>query len=1006
MNLDRTLLMMLCLVIFSCTLAASAAREVVLELGGAMRARQPLTVTYIGSLATGGRQTFILRLPRKESLDLRVPFAEAPFNGTQLNVQINGRRLAPYFAFGGDTRYDAVKGKPGMRPPLATVEGRWVIPARWLRQGNNELILWTTGVRKDAALERLGPKPIIRIDGITVGPLDGDRLPEYANSVYYDFDVWPQGYPWGDEPNRLRYDLALLGVINGKGMPAIIPPIGAPESSLWGVKRQCEDFALGWGIGHQEFYTIWEFAGKPDAWAKFVDADNNPETTAHIHSQTLFEQFVPKGTDYVLYDTEKYAAALEPAIRSLSPYTDFYNFKCEQHAPWGQGFGEDGERLTELGIHGDLWARDHYEANKAARDLVRLYNPEDGFVQEMHHWFRGIRPVFYDTARERGQPMGDVIDILMTHFDLMEENDRGPDGLSVKENAFEKQYPYPEAIRPREGAGPSGNRFPEVALDFNRYRLSRTEQDMTLGDPKVHRWGNGQPFDYRAGFRGDEMMYNSENGIWRTGYAGPAPYQFLHGFFSYSLLPTGASEPRDMKITVRNALTDTQDLPVRRYGEWIDGAGGTKRLRTVDPLYGDMFGWTGAEHCNFGDYISMVGIKEPHHRLPGFDAFGLVRRACYAFMTGGPIVPLALNRGSSDQLFVKALVQTFDYRRYIGIYAANFTDKAQALDVTLPVAFPQGAQALVFDDRAWDWKRSARPLPVPAGDDFRYRTSVPALGAWLVLIPVAADTIAAAYGLPAPPVQLSPMPDGAIAEGPVTFGWKPAKGQARFQVEVAREALFRPQDRVALVDVTGASCTLDAPLSEKWRYFWRVCAVDAQGRRGPWSAPRAFVYRWPEYSQAFPPRGDAEPPAPPVISDAPAGPENLAWQGEIWGTGGHMNSPTRAIDGQDFSFWTNGVNEGSSDHKLPAEWCVIWSRPTTLRSVNIDWYQEMTPLEFTLQISDDGENWTELFKQAENIGAITELILPTPADARYFRILIPRVKNENGGVGIREVNLR
>ena len=45
---------------------------------------------------------------------------------------------------------------------------------------------------------------------------------------------------------------------------------------------------------------------------------------------------------------------------------------------------------------------------------------------------------------------------------------------------------------------------------------------MKLGDPKVNRWGNGQPFDYRAGFRGDEMMYNSENGIWHTGYAGPA----------------------------------------------------------------------------------------------------------------------------------------------------------------------------------------------------------------------------------------------------------------------------------------------------------------------------------------------------------------------------------------------------------------------------------------------------------------------------------------------------
>ena len=62
---------------------------------------------------------------------------------------------------------------------------------------------------------------------------------------------------------------------------------------------------------------------------------------------------------------------LEPAIRLLAPYTDFYNFKCEQNGPRAYGFGTDGERLKEYGIHGDLWARNHYEANKLAHDLVK-----------------------------------------------------------------------------------------------------------------------------------------------------------------------------------------------------------------------------------------------------------------------------------------------------------------------------------------------------------------------------------------------------------------------------------------------------------------------------------------------------------------------------------------------------------------------------------------------------------------------------------------------------------
>jgi len=969
-----------------------------------LSAGQPVQVTKIGKLAGGGRQSFTVRLPRAMSLEVRVPFAEAPFNGTRLDATINGRRLLPYFAFGGDIRYAAVKGKPGMRPPLATIEGRWVIPADWLLAGDNTLTLGTTGVQKDAALARLGPPPAIRIASVKIAPLDGAQLPAYANTVYYDFNVWAQGYPWGDDPNRLNDDLALLGVINGKGMPDIFPSLGSPESAFWAVKRTCEDNALGWGMGHQEFYTIWELAAKPQLWANFIDVDKNPETTTTFHSQTVFANMAPKGADIVLYDPVKYAALMEPAIRNLAPYTDFYDISCEQEGPGGQGFGVNGERWKDFGIHGDLWARNHYEANKALHDLVQKYNPGEGRVQEMNHWRRGIRPILYDTAMKRGQPMRDIVDILMMHFDLLDEYDRGPDGLDTKENAFHKQYPYPGDTGPRDtNEWVIGNRFPEVALDFNRYRLSRTVQDMKFGDPKVNRWGNGQPFDYRAGFRGDEMMYNSENGIWGTGYAGPSPYQFLHGFFSYSLLPTGASEPRDMKITHRTAVTETNDLSVNRYGEWVNGVGGTKRLRTVDPLYGDMFGWTGMEYCNFGDYISMVGLKEPHHRRPPNDAFGLVRRTCYAFMTTGPVVPAMLNKGSSDQLFVKALVQTFNYRQYIGLYAANFTSEAQPLDVTLPIAIPALTAARVYTDRAWDWQASARLQLVPAGSDFRYRTTVPALGAWLVLIPVTPETIAATYQLPAAPVPTAPAVDAAITGDPPALQWKPVNGATRFQVEIAREAIFRPQDRVKLADVTGTSYTPDVPLAEKWRYFWRVCAVDAQGRRGPWSAPCPFLYYWPEYAaMAFPPQG----PAPESAVQRQDDTGNLAWQGDIWGTGGNMCSPTRAIDDQEFSFWTNGMDEGTTNYRLPAEWCVIWPKPTTLSSVKIQWYEELPPLEFTLQLSDDGKTWSDLYHQTENIGSVTEFTLPHPAAARYFRVYITRTKSENKGVGIREVFLK
>ena len=350
------------------------------DLSDSLRARQPLTIQQLGDLAQGGKQVFRFDLPFPESIDLRIRFKEAPFNGTQLNVECNGHRLVPYYAFGGDTRYDGVKDDPGVRPPLATIEGRWLIPADWvLPDKTNSLVVWTTGVQSDDTLSRIGPALQIQIESLRLGPVDGRDLPVYSNSIYYDFSIWAQGQPFGlgaRERQRYRYDLALAGVINGNGMLAAIPPLGKPPSALWAVKRACEDDALGWGIAHREFYTIWELAGNPQLWARYIDVDGDPETQTVFHSQTISAEAIAndaaaRGADVVLHDVEKYANALEPAIRMLAPYTDYYNFSCEQHGPAGQGFGNDGQRWAHFNVTGDDWATDQYQAAKAARDLVQ-----------------------------------------------------------------------------------------------------------------------------------------------------------------------------------------------------------------------------------------------------------------------------------------------------------------------------------------------------------------------------------------------------------------------------------------------------------------------------------------------------------------------------------------------------------------------------------------------------------------------------------------------------------
>src|SRR5262249_47624965 len=151
------------------------------------------------------------------------------------------------------------------------------------------------------------------------------------------------------------------------------------------------------------------------------------------------------------------------------------------------------------------------------------------------------------------------------------------------------------------------------------------------------------------------------------------------------------------------------------------------------------------------------------HRRPPFDAYSLVRRECYGFVTAGPIAPAYANSGHDDALMVKTLCQVFEGRPYFGIYAANFDDKPHALNVTLAVPMTGSEEALVFDDRAWDWS-SAKPLKVAAGDSFKYQCTVPGQGAWLVLVPASEGSMGRALQLPGVSINLiTPGTDEAVA---------------------------------------------------------------------------------------------------------------------------------------------------------------------------------------------------------------------------------------------------
>jgi hypothetical protein len=130
---------------------------------------------------------------------------------------------------------------------------------------------------------------------------------------------------------------------------------------------------------------------------------------------------------------------------------------------------------------------------------------------------------------------------------------------------------------------------------------------------------------------------------------------------------------------------------------------------------------------------------------------------------------------------------------------------------------------------------------------------------------------------------------------------------------------------------------------------------------------------------------------------------NLARQGEIYATGGYMRSPSRAVDGEAATWWSSGANEESTEFPLPAEWCVLWPRPTRISSIKILWAESALPKEFTVQASDDAHTWTDLLKQNPANEQFTVLKLNAPVETKYLRIAINAAANANGEVGIREV---
>ncbi len=992
----------------------------VLVLATASRAQETVLLNEPRDLPAGQKLELKLNLAEQRAVALRVTMKDADFGGATILTRVNDHDLLPYHAFGGDTRYDSVRGKPGMNPPIAKIEANYSLIASWVNKGDNSVTITNAG------------PGLAKLESIAVRPVSGHDLPVYQNSIYFDFDVWRQGIVMRPSLNP-NLNSMLLGILPGAG--AFVMNYSGGDGMA--LKLTAEDARVNWGYRRSTFYSIWHLVTTAPQWCEFIDVDKKPvppemkvEKPGKIHVQFADASKIPPGTDVALIKPDGYLNVLKPGIDGLLAYSTDYNFTCEQWGPRGQGFGRWwGDKWAAAGYDGTRWAENYQTEFSKLAGYVHQKNPKAP-VMSPHWWLPDIRFLLYDTSLARGKKMRDMTDAMMTHYCSFTFADYAIDGrpqvdddqMMAPNARPELQYPggkfeRPDWERSRAYMG-SWLLIPEIAIDWNRYRLSKTEKDMKLGDPKVNRWANGKPFTFEAGFDGDEQAYSNETCIYDRQYSATSPYQFLYAMFNYSLLPTADSEATEFKVTRTMPLTPEDkpkadvftevDQPINRYGEWVKGAAGTHRLKTRDPLYGDLFGYTGFEQATTGDYIWLSGIQEPHHRRAGANAWNLIRRTCYAFVTAAPVYPAIVNDPDTNSLFVKTLVVKQDGRDVIGIYASNFDSKPHTLDVTIPALWTGAATAQVFDEKAGDWSHAVEQQVTPAAGVVRQKVALPPNSPWCMFIYAPPAQISRAFSAATVPQPLSPWGNVNVATAEVTLKWRPSAQAAKYEIQVAKEMLFRTEDAALTQDAASATeLKIAGKLQPNHRYHWRVRAIDAGGNSSNWSQPQSFWFQagagataaTPATPEAPPqeakvPRPDPQPDIKP-FTDA----DNLAHAGIPFSHPNYWEGAGKAVDGFAGSLWLPDTMEGDEGRRpdFPAWWAVRFDQEQTISDVGVLWAPDKIGKDFEIQIWDTN-NWKVLKVVRDNKDARSMVKLAQPVKTRAARIWINAPVTDTAGI--------
>ena len=562
------------------------------------------------------------------------------------------------------------------------------------------------------------------------------------------------------------------------------------------------------------------------------------------------------------------------------------------------------------------------------------------------------------------------------------------------------------------------NHFPDIVMKMNRYRMNRSEKDLLAKNLPANEVtgenfmigvvGGGlspvnskdmksdgadtKPLDYRCGFDGDEELSNDETVGWggssSTYLQGDSTaYNFLNGLIAYSLLPTAAADKRDS---------------VKTYGEWMNGPFHTQRLQTRDPLFGDLFGFNRWEYCASGDCNSMRGPIAPWARIGVHDAFSALRRACLSFQLDGPVYPVRLNNPDSENLIIKAVTGMFEWTPVTELAVVNQDGKEHLLDITLYVGHNNPVEAHIFDDKAARKHDAQRVMFTPVNGEINYKTAVPALRAWQLIIFNKEGDVSAWTGAPSVPLATAPLRDADLTQQPVVLKWQLSPSSNNCVIQLAKEAIFSDKHIVKEEIITGQEYTVPSELlKDKTRLWWRVRAVNKNGVGSAWSVPRPFCYQWPERAKLMKEMGENKK----RLNDA----EDNVWlktnirERELGLDKDRNNAVSRATlvtsnavypgppsgAAVDFSFesvWTA---------PLPATWTLIWDKPETVHNIRIYWHEKMIGNNYRILGKVD-EKWLELLNVKGNTQTDARHELEKPVSIFQLQLEIQSASDEQG----------